>query len=430
MKNVKQTETFNQRWDCIRNSLDIGENMFTDADTYVTRGWAQKALSKLVQCAKERRTIKNTELSQEWGRPPGNSMRYVLGSIVTTLAELEQADDWDGGQIPHITSIVLNANGECSEPMCDLLTGDSTQQPSPERLNAELECSFNYEKWDAVLDALSLEKQDMLSGDIMTDNKTPKLRVSRAEASEKIHIQIEKGKELLNSGDIFWGLQQKARKWTDYNKTLLGTLFDESPLKSTHEIRMFSQRVGGSREINDHKNRITDCINDLESIYGQLELYEELPNNTPQTTNNDTVNNENKKIFIGHGRSLVWRVLKDFIEGTLGLPYEEFNRVPTAGQFTGNRLKEMLDESCMAFLIMTGEDEQADGSLHARENVIHEAGLFQGRLGFEKAIILLEEGCTDFSNIHGLIHIPFPKGNIEAAFEEIRRVLQRESILE
>ena len=90
----------------------------------------------------------------------------------------------------------------------------------------------------------------------------------------------------------------------------------------------------------------------------------------------------------------------------------------------------MLEESCIAFLIMTGEDEQADGSLHARENVIHEVGLFQGRLGFERAIILLEEGCEDFSNIHGIIHIGFPKGNIKAVFEDIREVLKRESILE
>ena len=51
----------------------------------------------------------------------------------------------------------------------------------------------------------------------------------------------------------------------------------------------------------------------------------------------------------------------------------------------------------MAFLVLTAEDEQTDGTLHARENVIHEAGLFQGRLGFEKAIILLEEGCQEFS---------------------------------
>ena len=88
----------------------------------------------------------------------------------------------------------------------------------------------------------------------------------------------------------------------------------------------------------------------------------------------------------------------------------------------------MLEVCGMAFLIMTGEDEQPDGSLRARENVIHEIGLFQGKLGFERAIIFLEEGCKDFSNIHGITHIPFPKGKIEITFGEIIRVLKRESI--
>ena len=83
----------------------------------------------------------------------------------------------------------------------------------------------------------------------------------------------------------------------------------------------------------------------------------------------------------------------------------------------------------MAFLVMTAEDEHTDSTLHARENVIHEAGLFQGRLGFERAIILLEEGCQEFSNIHGLGQIRFPKGNIKAAFEDIREVLEREVII-
>ena len=134
-------------------------------------------------------------------------------------------------------------------------------------------------------------------------------------------------------------------------------------------------------------------------------------------------------IFIGHGHSLIWRELKDFIRERLELPYDEFNRVSTAGIGTKERLKGMLDQACMAFLVLTAEDEQTDGTLHARENVIHEAGLFQGRLGFEKAIILLEEGCQEFSNIHGLGQIRFPKENIKAAFEEIRQVLEREGII-
>jgi len=88
----------------------------------------------------------------------------------------------------------------------------------------------------------------------------------------------------------------------------------------------------------------------------------------------------------------------------------------------------MLDNAVFAFLVMTAEDERADGTKHARGNVIHEAGLFQGRLGFDKAIILLEDGCSEFSNIVGLTQIRFPQGNIMAKSEEIRRVLEREGI--
>jgi len=90
----------------------------------------------------------------------------------------------------------------------------------------------------------------------------------------------------------------------------------------------------------------------------------------------------------------------------------------------------MLDAAAIAFLVMTAEDEQTDGTVRARENVVHEAGLFQGRLGFTRAIVVLEEGCQEFSNIHGLGQIRFPKGRIAAAFEEIPKVLEREGLLD
>lgn len=135
------------------------------------------------------------------------------------------------------------------------------------------------------------------------------------------------------------------------------------------------------------------------------------------------------RIFIGHGRSPVWRDLKDFLVERLNLPYEEFNRESTAGIATTERIEQMLDVSTFAFLVMTAEDERADATLHARVNVVHEAGLFQGRLGTRRAIILLEDGCQQFSNIHGLTHIPFPKGRVSAVFEDVRRVLEREKLL-
>ncbi|MGA2281561.1 MAG: TIR domain-containing protein [Verrucomicrobiota bacterium] len=135
-------------------------------------------------------------------------------------------------------------------------------------------------------------------------------------------------------------------------------------------------------------------------------------------------------VFIGHGNSPVWKDFKDFIQDRLKLPWDEFNRVPVAGISNVARLSQMLDEAAVAFLIMTAEDEQKGGKVQARMNVIHEAGLFQGRLGFSKAIIVLEEGCDEFSNIQGLGQIRFPKGKIKAAFEEVRRVLEREGLIE
>lgn len=134
-------------------------------------------------------------------------------------------------------------------------------------------------------------------------------------------------------------------------------------------------------------------------------------------------------VFIGHGRSPLWRELKDFVVDRLRLPYEEFNRVPVAGVTNIARLAEMLDGAGCALIVLTAEDEQADGAMRARMNVIHEVGLFQGRLGFTKAIVVLEEGCDEFSNIQGLGQIRFPKGNIAAAFEEVRAVLERERMI-
>lgn len=134
-------------------------------------------------------------------------------------------------------------------------------------------------------------------------------------------------------------------------------------------------------------------------------------------------------IFLGHGRSREWLALQEFLQSRLHLRCVEFNTQSAAGVGTQERLSELLNQACFAFLVMTAEDEQPDGSERARENVVHEAGLFQGRLTFRKAIVVLERGCTEFSNIRGLGQIHFPKGEIQFCFEEVRKVLERENVL-
>jgi predicted nucleotide-binding protein len=132
------------------------------------------------------------------------------------------------------------------------------------------------------------------------------------------------------------------------------------------------------------------------------------------------------KIFIGHGRDPQWKDLKDHLHEKHGYSIEAYEIGSRAGHSIRDALEDMLDESSFALLVMTGEDEDKEGKLHARENVIHETGLFQGNLGFSRAIVLLEGGTEEFSNLAGIQQIRFAKGNIKEAFGEVLAVLKRE----
>jgi predicted nucleotide-binding protein len=140
-------------------------------------------------------------------------------------------------------------------------------------------------------------------------------------------------------------------------------------------------------------------------------------------------NQSGTRVFIGHGRSSAWLELKNYIQDRLGVQCDDFNRQATAGHTTVARLSTMLTDACFALLVLTAEDEQEDGKVHARQNVVHEAGLFQGKLGFEKAIVMLESGCEEFSNIHGLGQIRFDQGKISSSFHEVSDTLKREGII-
>lgn len=152
---------------CLRNDLDIryGKNMFEEESD--TQRWARCALKILVERAQDRRTIKFSELTDELGlegRPYNVLMARVCRHIIKTLAELEMRDNWQEGEIPHITSIVTDKNGEWSSNMWkaiknrwEAITGDSNSQPRSEQRQIELNCSFCYERWDTVLAALFRE---------------------------------------------------------------------------------------------------------------------------------------------------------------------------------------------------------------------------------------------------------------------------------
>jgi predicted nucleotide-binding protein len=131
-------------------------------------------------------------------------------------------------------------------------------------------------------------------------------------------------------------------------------------------------------------------------------------------------------IFIGHGGSPQWRDLKDHLHEKHAYRVEAYEIGARAGHAIRDVLNDMLSKSSFAILVMTGEDQTSDGGMRARQNVVHEAGLFQGRLGFARAIVLLENGVEEFSNVHGIDQIRFDKGRIKETFGDVVATIRRE----
>lgn len=142
----------------------------------------------------------------------------------------------------------------------------------------------------------------------------------------------------------------------------------------------------------------------------------------------DKINIKIKKptIFIGHGRSKIWRELKDHLQDKHDYQIEAYEVGVRAGHAIRDILQEMLEKSSFALLVMTAEDETAEGKMRTRQNVVHEAGLFQGRLGFNKAIAIVEEGVETFSNVESIEQIRFKSGNIKEVFGDVLATLNRE----
>ncbi len=139
-----------------------------------------------------------------------------------------------------------------------------------------------------------------------------------------------------------------------------------------------------------------------------------------------TAPKEDITIFIGHGNSLQYRDIKDHLHDRHKYRVETYETGNRAGHSIRDILEEMSKKSNFAILVMTAEDQTADGNFRARQNVIHEVGLFQGKLGFSKVIVAVEEGCDVFSNLDGVHQLRYSKNNIKEIYGDVIATIRRE----
>lgn len=165
---------------------------------------------------------------------------------------------------------------------------------------------------------------------------------------------------------------------------------------------------------------------DASAIAAVFEIFDQAAekHNIPRPTQEPAAR---PKIFIGHGgKSKEWMALQNHLREHHHYEVEAFESGARSGHTIRDILEAVSAKASFAILIFTGEDETASGTLRARQNVVHETGLFQGKLGFNRAIVLHEAGVELFSNLDGIQWIGFSKDNIREAYGDVLAVLRRE----
>ena len=216
---------------------------------------------------------------------------------------------------------------------------------------------------------------------------------------------------MVESDEQTWRYDDEQEFFADYRGSSGTAYYRRRSFKTSLDVAVHS---GGTKVEIRASKRAT-----IESVFSVFEtkLGESLVPSPPAPK---------PSVFIGHGQAPDWRDLKDHLHDQHGYPVEAYETGSRAGCSIRDVLEEMLSSSSFAVLVMTGEDQTASGDVRSRQNVVHEAGLFQGKLGFNRAIVLLENGVETFSNIHGIQRIRFNPGAIRSTFGDVLATLKRE----
>lgn len=136
---------------------------------------------------------------------------------------------------------------------------------------------------------------------------------------------------------------------------------------------------------------------------------------------------EPPKAFISHGKkSAALTKLKEFLRA-LGVELLIVKELPSMDKTVDDKVNFYLGQADFVIILATGDDE-IEGKLHPRQNVIHEIGLAQ-KTHTGKIIYLLEEGAEFPSNIRPKVWERFKQRNMMNAFLYIAKELRAYGIL-
>lgn len=246
------------------------------------------------------------------------------------------------------------------------------------------------------------------------------LLVSKAEASQKITAQFEKGRQINKSvtpiaaGGLFGlgldGAFEKAQadqvKWAKYTYDLLQALFSGESIAEEFGGSYISYNPVGDKCVQFRK-WMEDRIGRLESILERLDLFPVAKQQAQVSVVPATAKSLSKDIFIVHGHDDAAKQEVARLIEKLGVHAIILHEQPDKGRTIIEKFEHHADVG-FAVVLLTPDDvghpnnEPAKAKPRARQNVVLELGYFIGILGRSHVCALLKGGIempTDYSGV-------------------------------
>lgn len=182
----------------------------------------------------------------------------------------------------------------------------------------------------------------------------PCIRVSKAEAEQKIREQVEKGislrDETVRDAADVEDLQQRFYRWGRYVDSLLGSICTNDALQEEFAgsglTGLMARPTGTAEEYALLRDRMKARVSCLQSILDRLSFFEEasIRENTPTPSLKESTSSP--VIFLGHGGSPLWKDLRMHLQDHHGYKVTCFEALPRAGYQVFDVVEEMLAEGC------------------------------------------------------------------------------------